>query len=98
MERPRKREINLESLTEEEKADLISENRRLCSCEICPAHNMCAKKNKELVYCLSGKSPECITHARMCYCVKCPVHFKLKLKKIYYCLRGSELEQKRKEE
>ncbi|MCK9591920.1 MAG: DUF2769 domain-containing protein [Methanoregula sp.] len=49
----------------------------------------------ELLFCLTGKSLTCTFDKKVCLCPNCPVKPILNLTKAYYCIRGSELEQKK---
>jgi hypothetical protein len=48
----------------------------------------------ELLFCVTGKRPTCTFDKKGCVCPICPVKTTLGLKKAYYCIRGSEQEQK----
>lgn len=85
---------HLKALNDEERARFIYGNQNLCSCSVCPTYTQCAKKAREGVYCLTGKSPNCIKQNKTCMCTRCPVHFKLGLLKSFFCLNGSEKEQR----
>jgi hypothetical protein len=82
--------------SEEERSKFIFENKNLCVCRTCRSYNPCAEKNKEVLFCLAGESPICIKEAKGCYCHRCPFNFKAGLTKGFFCLRGSEEEQRKK--
>jgi hypothetical protein len=84
------RELTMES----EQQAVIDANRRKCICEPCPSYTECMRANEELLFCMTGKSPDCIFEKRGCLCPGCPVTKALGLKKAYYCIRGTEEEQK----
>ena len=71
-----------------------AENRARCICEPCPTYNECMRAGDELLFCVTGKSPTCTFDKKGCVCPTCPVKPILGLKKAYYCIRGSEQEQK----
>ena len=48
----------------------------------------------ELLFCVTGKSPDCIFEMKECLCPGCPVTVILGLDKAYYCIKGSAAEQK----
>jgi hypothetical protein len=73
---------------------IITENRARCICEPCPTYNECMRAGDELLFCVVGKSPTCTFDKKGCLCPTCPVTPILGLKKAYYCIRGSEKEQK----
>ena len=96
MDRFAKTMEDLKALKEDDRARFIYENQGLCSCIVCPTYTQCAKKGREGVYCLTGKSPNCIKQQKTCSCWRCPVHFKLGLTSSAFCLRGSEMELREK--
>jgi hypothetical protein len=63
----------------------------LCLCKMCPTFLNC---NEDIAFCLaaSGKST-CITIEKGCLCPGCPVHDRENFEHVYYCIRGSEIEQ-----
>lgn len=73
---------------------IIDENKKKCTCEPCPTYNECMRANTELLFCVTGKSPDCTFEKKGCLCPACPVTKVLGLKKAYYCIRGAEQEQK----
>jgi hypothetical protein len=77
-----------------EKKAIMEEKRLVCTCPACPSYNRCAGESKELVYCISGKSPLCITKDLGCSCRKCPVTPMLGLKYHDFCFKGSEAAQR----
>ncbi len=83
-----------EKMTEEERKKAIKENKKLCSCPDCPTYNECAKEKRELVYCASGKSQACITKESGCICPACPITEMMGLTKDYFCVRGTESQQR----
>lgn len=66
----------------------------MCVCGNCPSYNDCARDKKELAFCFPtiGKS-KCITEEKGCICAGCPVTKKMGLKNVYFCTKGSEMEQ-----
>lgn len=74
----------------------IDENRRKCICGSCPSYNECMRAGVELLFCIVGKSPDCIFEKKGCICPSCPVTKILGLKKAYYCIRGTQEEQEQK--
>ena len=73
--------------------ELIDTNRKNCICEPCPSYTECMRAGTELLFCLNGKSPDCIFEKKGCVCPRCPVTRALGLKKSYYCVRGTQEEQ-----
>ena len=84
----------LNYLKVEERSQKIKEMEGDCVCPICPTYNDCAKQTGENVFCITGKSRECITMELGCLCPTCPLGQKYKIGVIhnFYCNRGSELE------
>ena len=83
-----------EKMTEEERKKLIKENKKLCICPNCPTYNECAKEKDELFYCVLGKSQTCIIKETGCICPACPVTETLGLTKDYFCIKGTESQQR----
>ncbi len=65
-----------------------------CTCPGCPTYTRCAKTNKELLFCASGKSFMCISEEKGCMCPQCPVTSDLGLKYKSFCTKGSEKAQR----
>jgi len=74
--------------------EIIAENRARCICDPCPSYNECMRAADERVFCIIGKSPSCMFDKKGCICPNCPVWQAMGFKKSYYCIRGSELDQK----
>ncbi len=72
----------------EEKMKMVLD---LCVCSNCPSWVDCGEKGG---FCFPsiGKS-QCIVEEKGCICGECPVTEKKGLKHMYYCTRGSEMEQ-----
>jgi hypothetical protein len=69
------------------------EMTKLCICEPCPSYTECMRSGPELLFCVTGKSPDCKFDKKGCICPTCPVKPLLGLKKAYYCIKGTEREQ-----
>jgi hypothetical protein len=78
----------------QDKKAIMAEKRISCTCTKCPSYNRCADESEELVYCITGKSPICISEDHGCTCRKCPVSSELNLKYHDFCLKGSEAAQR----
>ena len=78
----------------EEQKRIIEENKSKCICEPCPSYTECMRGSNELLFCVTGKSADCIFEMKGCICPRCPVTPILGLKKAYYCIKGSETDQK----
>ncbi|MCX9082089.1 MAG: DUF2769 domain-containing protein [Candidatus Methanoperedens sp.] len=79
---------------DKEREEMVAIRKKLCICGRCPTYNDCAQEKKEIWYCALGKSPECIKGKMGCICPKCPIFEDMGLKKSYFCVRGSEREQR----
>jgi len=84
----------MSQMTENERMNAIEENKALCICPDCPTYNECAQEKNELFYCGMGKSPTCITQESGCICPACPITEKMGLTHDYFCLKGTEKEQR----
>ncbi len=84
----------MKGMKKEEIKKMIEKNKQLCICGGCPSYNDCAKGKKELLYCATGKSPSCIKEEKGCLCPTCPITPMIGLKNAYYCLKGTEREQR----
>jgi len=79
---------------EKDRETLITGNRARCICEPCPTYNECMRAAETLVFCLAGKAENCTFVKKGCLCPTCPVRKDLGLQKSYYCIRGTEQEQR----
>lgn len=93
MEEEKPMEMSSEEM-EEKKKMVMS----MCTCAGCPSYKDCSQEGgeKELGFCFPtiGKS-NCITEEKGCICGECPVTEKMGLKNIYFCTKGSEMEQEK---
>jgi hypothetical protein len=88
----------LAQMSEEDKNRSLEEIKGDCVCPICPTYNECAEKADELIFCITGKSKNCISEERSCMCPSCPFGQKhgIGVKYNFYCIRDSEIEQRKK--
>jgi hypothetical protein len=87
-------EESMEAWARMSKADqkkVEKQDRERCKCPGCPTYADCAKKAKELLFCLSGKS-SCIKTSNGCHCPGCMVRTDYGMTNIYFCLNGTEAE------
>ena len=70
------------------------ELRAKCICPDCPTYNDCSKERNELLFCIYGKSFQCITEDLGCICPGCPLIEELGLVNLTFCLLGSEASQR----
>ena len=85
-------------MSEEDRDQAIEEYKKMCICGTCSTYNQCSKNAQEGLFCVFGKSPECITEFKGCECPNCELAQSLEVGKIFnsYCLKGSEMEQREK--
>lgn len=74
---------------EKRKAEYAS-LRKKCPCPTCPTYTECAEERDERLFCIYGKSPDCVNREIRCICPSCSVHAEFGFKKVYYCTRGGE--------
>jgi len=74
----------------------IEEYKGSCICPTCPTWNKCAEDANEKLFCVTGKSKNCITEPKGCMCPTCPLAQSLDVgvERNTYCLNGSEMEQR----
>jgi len=72
----------------------VTDDRKRCICEPCPTYNECMRAADERLFCVTGRSPDCTFEKKGCVCPTCPVWHSRGLRKAYYCIRGTEQEQK----
>lgn len=86
----------LNKMSEEDKTKTLGQVKADCICPICPTYSECVNKNKELLFCVTGKSEGCISKERGCMCPTCPFaqEYGIGVKYNFYCTRGTELEQR----
>ena len=77
-----------------DKDTIIAAHRLQCICEPCPTYNECMRADDALLFCVTGKSQNCTFDKKGCVCPVCPVKPALGLTRSYYCIRGTEQEQK----
>lgn len=86
----------LSQMSDEDRARKTKELEGDCVCPTCPTYNDCAKEQGEDIFCIIGKSKECITVTLGCLCPTCPLAQKYGIGLMYnfYCNNGSEKEQR----
>ena len=75
-------------------AKWAEDTKKLCTCPECPTYTNCAKNNKELLFCTTGKSFMCIPAEKGCICPSCSVTGAAGLKYTSFCTRGAEKAQR----
>jgi hypothetical protein len=68
--------------------------RAKCNCERCPTYTDCSLQKAELLFCMTAKT-ECHVEQRGCICPTCPVHRANDFLMKYYCMNGTETEQRK---
>jgi hypothetical protein len=83
-------------MSESEQNKVIESYKYSCICHTCATYNECASDANEKLFCVTGKSKDCITEPRGCECPTCPLTQSLDVGVINntYCLKGSEMEQR----
>jgi hypothetical protein len=84
----------MSKMDEKDRIKKIENLKKLCICEGCPTYNECAGEENELLYCVLGKSPKCITKEVTCICPDCPITEQMGLENQFFCTRGAEKEQR----
>nr|WP_320160614.1 DUF2769 domain-containing protein [uncultured Methanoregula sp.] len=59
-----------------------------CICEPCPSYSECLRANDEFMFCVRGKTPNCMFDLKGCSCPTCPVHPTDKTLTTYFCAGG----------
>jgi hypothetical protein len=85
---------NYWQLTLHDRRVLTEKQKAICICGECPGYNRCARESGESVYCITGKSPRCISDDRGCTCNKCPLTAEIGLSYHDFCMKGSEAVQR----
>ena len=73
----------------------MHELEQMCICRLCPTYNFCVKEKGELLFWAKGKTG-CIGVPKGCDLSGCPVKDDLGLKHKFYCIKGTEREQRKK--
>lgn len=85
-------------MSESDRNRAIESYKGSCICQTCATYNECATDANEKLFCVIGKSEDCITEPKGCECPMCPLAQSLDVGVIHntYCLKGSEMEQRDK--
>jgi hypothetical protein len=83
-------------MSESEQNNAIETYKESCICNTCPTWNKCAEDANEKLFCVTGKSVNCISEIKGCMCPTCPLAESLDVGKARntYCVNGSEMEQR----
>ncbi|MCX6691531.1 MAG: DUF2769 domain-containing protein [Methanoregula sp.] len=85
---------NIAAMDATRRAITVAEQKDRCVCGGCPTTNECMREKGEIFYCITGRSPVCTFEKKGCICPACPVTTSLGLRKAYFCIRGSEQDQR----
>ncbi|MGB7967989.1 MAG: DUF2769 domain-containing protein [Methanobacterium sp.] len=87
---------NVMDMSESDQKKAVASYKDSCICQTCASYNECASDANEKLFCVNGKSVDCITVLRGCECPTCPFAQSLDIGVINntYCLNGGELEQR----
>jgi hypothetical protein len=83
-------------MSESDRNTAIETYKKSCVCPTCATYNECAADANEKLFCVTGKSKDCITKPKGCECPTCPLAQSLDVGVINntYCLNGTEMEQR----
>lgn len=87
---------DLDSLPIADREEAVAGLKGQCICPGCPTYTDCSDQVRESLYCFLGRSPECISEELGCICPDCPVAVLAGLSNLYYCINGSEKEERGK--
>jgi hypothetical protein len=87
-------EKNVAAMDPARREKILAEQKDRCVCGRCPTYNECMREKGEIFYCITGRSPVCTFEKKACICPICPVTTALGLRKAYFCIRGSEQDQR----
>lgn len=87
---------NVNSMAADERDKAIQNYKDSCICQTCASYTECSKDANEKLFCVTGKSNNCITELKGCECPACPLARSLDVGILHnaYCLNGSEMEQR----
>ncbi len=87
---------DLTDMSESDMNKAIEDYKGSCVCQTCATYTQCAADANEKLFCVTGKSMDCISEPKGCECPVCPLARSLDIGVIHntYCLNGSEMEQR----
>jgi hypothetical protein len=87
---------DVSKMSTKDQAKVIEEYKGSCVCPTCPTWNKCADDANEKLFCVTGKSIDCISEIKGCMCPTCPLAQSLGVgtERNTFCIRGSEMEQR----
>lgn len=77
-----------------DRKECMAVKKSACSCPKCPSHSQKSCDDRELIYCITGKSPFFTSEVHDCSCRNCPVQAELGLMYHDFCVTGSEAAQR----
>jgi hypothetical protein len=83
-------------MSERDRDNVIEYYKSSCICHTCATYDQCAADANEKLFCVTGKSVECITEPKGCECPICSLAQSLDVGLLNntFCLRGSEMDQR----
>ena len=83
-------------MSESDRNNAIEYYKGSCICHTCATYDQCAADANEKLFCVTGKSVECITKPKGCECPICSLAQSLDVGLLNntFCLRGSEMDQR----
>jgi len=87
---------NINSMSSDDKNKAIQNYKDSCICQTCASYTKCSADANEKLFCVTGKSENCITELKGCECPACPLARSLDvgILRNAYCMNGSEMEQR----
>ena len=59
-----------------------------CICEPCPSYNECMRAEENILFCVNGKTKDCMLDRKGCLCPSCPEQ-PADCRDVYYCVSGT---------
>ncbi|WP_048190079.1 DUF2769 domain-containing protein [Methanobacterium sp. SMA-27] len=83
-------------MSDRDRNNAIEHYKGSCICHTCATYDQCAAYANEKLFCVTGKSVECITKPKGCECPTCSLALSLDVGLLNntFCLRGSEMDQR----
>jgi Protein of unknown function (DUF2769) len=87
---------DINEMSEGDRTNALENYKGSCICHTCATYTKCAADANEKLFCVTGKSKNCISEPKGCECPVCPLARSLDIGVIHntYCLNGSEMEQR----
>ncbi|MFA4861110.1 DUF2769 domain-containing protein [Methanoregula sp.] len=59
-----------------------------CICEPCPSYTECMRAGESILFCVKGKTKDCMFDRKGCLCPSCPEQ-PADRREVYYCSSGT---------